>query len=370
MEAISVDPAPSQLAIRLTAEQEILRSEIRTARTAAELTAQLVVQQFEETDRILDRLQAASAHLHAVLDAAEDLSIIATDLGGTVTLFNRGAEALLGYTAAEAIGRLNIIQFHASAELAECAHHLGIGAHVVASGMAVFAHYVSQRMFKGREWTYVRRDGSQFPVDLSVTPLKGPQGDVVGYVAAAADITTRKRVEETLRTLATVDGLTEILNRRSFMESAGRALSRAHRDKLPASVLMLDVDRFKAVNDTYGHESGDRALCFIAATGRAVLRTHDIFGRYGGEEFAVLLPDADISTALTVAERLRRRVAAAPVIIKGGEVRVTISIGVTSYCGGEDTLEDMLRRADKSLYVAKENGRNRVETMAPDWMNA
>jgi PAS domain S-box-containing protein len=180
----------------LLAENALLRNEIRVAREAAEITAQLVVKQFEETERLLDRFQSANAQRQAVLDAALQMSIIATDLQGEVLLFNRGAETLLGYTSDEAVGCRTLLDFlpaeEVSARSAELAAELGYPV----PPTELFAEYVRHGLIMAREWSFVRKDGTRFPVSLSVTPLKGGDGALAGYLAAAMDITERKWAEE------------------------------------------------------------------------------------------------------------------------------------------------------------------------------
>ncbi|CUW39307.1 putative Signal transduction histidine kinase [Magnetospirillum sp. XM-1] len=180
----------------LAAENALLRNEIRVAREAAEITARLVVKQFEETERLLYRFQSANAQRQAVLDAALQMSIIATDRQGRVLLFNRGAETLLGYTSEEVVGRCTLLDFLLPEEVAAHAVELAaeIGRPVAADNL--FSTYVRHGLIAAREWTYRRKDGTRFPVSLSVTSLKDGDGSVAGYLAAAMDITERKWAEE------------------------------------------------------------------------------------------------------------------------------------------------------------------------------
>ncbi len=157
--------------------------------------------------------------------------------------------------------------------------------------------------------------------------------------------------------LATVDGLTGLRNRRWLDDAFGRQLARAVRTDQPLSLLMIDIDHFKHVNDTHGHARGDQALIRVAQTLAQGLRPQDLLARYGGEEFAVLLPGLDPQAAAAIAERLRRAVQAQC----GGEgdqtSAITVSVGVGSRCGDEP-LARLLERADDALYRAKQAGRN------------
>lgn len=185
------------------------------------------------------------------------------------------------------------------------------------------------------------------------------QGKALRSLGVVQDITERKKSEERLRELATTDSLTGLVNRRCFLEEAEREFRRAKRYGAALSLLMLDVDHFKEVNDTYGHEVGDHVLQSLAQTGLKVLRNVDIMGRMGGEEFAVLLPETGIDEAQGAAERLRASVEQTPVKVRGSvEVSCTVSIGVAQALEDE-TLDDLLRRADAAMYLAKDKGRNR-----------
>ena len=178
----------------------------------------------------------------------------------------------------------------------------------------------------------------------------------------------RKRYQDRLRTsyqmsvaMAVTDPLTGLHNRRYFVGHMDNLVGRANAGGRPVSVMMLDIDHFKRVNDTYRHAAGDEVLREFANRLRRGLRGIDLPGRYGGEEFAVAMPDTDRETAQMVAERLRRFIAEEPFAVSGGHsLPITASIGVASSTGDNDTSGAMLDRADKALYAAKEGGRNRV----------
>lgn len=163
-----------------------------------------------------------------------------------------------------------------------------------------------------------------------------------------------------LTRLATTDPLTGAFNRRHFLDLCEREMGRARRYGLPATVLMLDIDHFKRINDTYGHDIGDRAIVRTVEVSRAALRNEDIFGRLGGEEFAAMLPQTPSSVAYDVADRLRRSLADVRIPSPLGEVAFTMSIGMTSIDPTSDTFAEALKRADKALYSAKQGGRDRV----------
>jgi diguanylate cyclase (GGDEF)-like protein len=169
------------------------------------------------------------------------------------------------------------------------------------------------------------------------------------------------RLFEQVRRMATTDGLTGLANRSHLFESAERAFGAARRGGRRIAAMMIDVDHFKQVNDTYGHRIGDEVLAAMAERLRRAVRGHDLLGRYGGEEFAVVLVDATDS-AHAAAERLREAVAASPFPTGVGPLDMTVSIGVTHQHDGDVTLSDMLARADLCLLGAKRAGRNRVRS--------
>lgn len=166
--------------------------------------------------------------------------------------------------------------------------------------------------------------------------------------------------EQKLVQLATIDELTHLDNRRHFLQQAGRELKRSQRYQTPMAVLMMDLDHFKNINDQYGHAAGDEVITHFARLCREVLRTSDLTGRLGGEEFAAILPNTDNSAALAAAERLRQAVSNSKVTVNGQDIHYTVSLGMTLLRETDLHVDDLLKRADKLLYQAKREGRNRV----------
>ncbi len=166
-----------------------------------------------------------------------------------------------------------------------------------------------------------------------------------------------------LNTLAATDPLTQIRNRRSFFDIAGKYYSIAIRTKEALAVMMIDLDHFKSVNDKYGHASGDKALKEFTRIVKKQLRESDLFARYGGEEFVVVLANTGIEGAEKLAEKIRHAIETNYLVTEKGEIQITVSIGVAELDKQDASLEDILSRADKGLYLAKENGRNRIEKM-------
>ena len=173
-------------------------------------------------------------------------------------------------------------------------------------------------------------------------------------------LTQLERANRDLQQMATVDALTGLNNRRHFFELAERSLERIIFEQSSLSLLLLDLDHFKQVNDQYGHQAGDSVLSQFSAILQQELRPGDLCGRFGGEEFLVLLPHTTPDEARSIADRLQQAVAGAELNIEGGTIAITVSIGIAHLRSSADNLHSMLQCADRGLYSAKEAGRNRV----------
>jgi diguanylate cyclase (GGDEF)-like protein len=190
----------------------------------------------------------------------------------------------------------------------------------------------------------------------------------------AALVIENARLYNQMHYLAVTDTLSGVLNRRGLFDRGEHEVNRAQRFSTPLAAIMLDIDHFKHINDTYSHAVGDEVLRTLARVCQANLRSVDLIGRYGGEEFAILLPDTDTDAARRVAERLRQAVAETPVIIPKGMVSFTVSLGVASLVDGNTTLAVLLDQADSAMYFAKRSGRNQVALVDSDvtqtaWLN-
>lgn len=168
------------------------------------------------------------------------------------------------------------------------------------------------------------------------------------------------REMDELKLRASIDGLTRLWNRMAIMELMAAELERAKRG-IPMCVAMIDVDHFKKVNDTHGHQAGDAALVEVAARVRRALREYDSVGRYGGEEFIAVLSNANLKSAMKLCERIRLSIEEAPIATPAGLINVTVSIGLAPSLAGTAKIEDLIGAADAALYRAKANGRNRLE---------
>jgi diguanylate cyclase (GGDEF)-like protein/PAS domain S-box-containing protein len=226
-------------------------------------------------------------------------------------------------------------------------------------GYEDYRKVLSSESVRRREVRAASGDGNELWVELSASLMSGAEhgGTVVGVMA---DVTERRYMLEEMCRLARTDSLTGLWNRGYFMELAAREVAGSRRRGSGLSLLILDLDYFKGVNDTYGHDVGDRALIETARRMHASVREIDVVGRYGGEEFVVLLPDADMTAACAVAERILDNLRSEPVECGGARLDLTASIGLTSMLV-EDDLDALLKFADIALYAAKKKGRDRTE---------
>jgi diguanylate cyclase (GGDEF)-like protein len=200
----------------------------------------------------------------------------------------------------------------------------------------------------------------------TLIPLLDRRKRSVGKILTLYDDTQVKQLLDQLERLATHDGLTGVCNRRYFNELAGKEIYRAQRYGKAISFIMLDVDHFKLINDTYGHAAGDAALKALAETIQGMLRQSDIIGRYGGEEFVILLPEIDPLTAVGIAEKLRSALEQMHIQYEEHALDLRASFGVTGVMPPEQVALNALQRyADRALYEAKETGRNRVCVSIP-----
>jgi diguanylate cyclase (GGDEF)-like protein len=211
-----------------------------------------------------------------------------------------------------------------------------------------------------REYRIVRPDGSIRHVVSRCFRDVDEGGRIVRLFGIDQDITDLKVTEERLRRLARTDDLTGMNNRRHFMERAVIEIERSRRYGRPLSFMILDVDHFKNINDTFGHGVGDVVLKALGARCMSFLRAPDTLGRLGGEEFGALLPETEAAAALELVDRLRQVLSETRVDVNGQIIQFTVSIGVSALKAGDGDVSDMLRRADDALYRAKSMGRNRV----------
>lgn len=261
-----------------------------------------------------------------------------TDLDGNITAVSRAFCRISGYDEAELLGKNHRIIRHP--DMPESLYE--------EMWNAIIHNNTWEGEIKNRA-----KDGSSYWVQAAISPVWDEEGKKTGYTAIRQDITDKKRVEE----LSVTDRLTGLYNRMKLDEVFTYELERSRRYETPMAIIILDLDHFKSVNDTHGHHVGDQVLQDLADVLRDGERASDTLGRWGGEEFLIILPETDFDGALQRAELICKAIAAHPFPVVGTK---TASLGVTAYREG-DTETSLLERADDALYRAKENGRNRVE---------
>ena len=301
------------------------------------------VQDITERKRSEAALRESEKRMRAIVDTAVE-GIITINLRGIIESFNQAAERIFGYASKDVVGK-NIKMLMPDPYHSE---HDGYLENYLGSGQAKVIGI-------GREVTGQRADGSTFPMSLAVSEVYlGEQRIFTGIVQ---DISERVRLQSELTHMATTDALTGVNNRGHFITMAQAELVRSQRYDHNLLFLMMDIDHFKKINDTYGHPVGDDVLKTLAMECGATLRESDIFGRLGGEEFAAVLVESDAKQAYQVAERLRQNLAALVMETDNGPLRFTVSIGLAALEEKMD-LDEIMKAADVALYRAKENGRN------------
>jgi diguanylate cyclase (GGDEF)-like protein/PAS domain S-box-containing protein len=324
---------------------QLVRPDLRcTMLTIEDVTT--TVEQERELARQRRRMGVVLDHIHGYCVAM-------LDLNGAMTDWNTSIGSLFGVAPGVGVGQplLNWLAREFAAPLA-------------ADFKAITA-MVAQQGWCRLQAPWRKGDGQVFWGDCVISPVLEADGVPGSFVAVIRDITDEHRRTQLLIDETVTDPLTGLYNRRGLEQHVEALVTRPGGAPPVQTWIMLDIDFFKQVNDTHGHEAGDAVLRSLAQTLQNTARKGDILARTGGEEFALLLPDVAAAAALHLAERLRLRVAALGVTIDGCAVRVTVSLGVAQQGSGE-TWVAALARADAALYLAKQEGRNRVMLATPD----
>lgn len=340
-------------AIRLGAADYLIKGKITPDSFAR------AVRHAMEKHRVLTQLRGSNAFLQSIIDALpEEIAIL--DAAGRISMVNHAWQAGYGACAARQVGaRYTEWTGHVPDEELEGTRTLVAGIGTVLAGESAEYNLDLPVSAEGRcRWAHAR--ATSFV-----------SGENIFAVVAYEDITVRKLAEaqlrksrERLQELSIRDELTGLYNRRYFNGVLKDEAERSRRYGKPFAVMILDIDHFKAVNDTYGHATGDTALRHIARIAREECRTTDCAARYGGEEFAFVLPETGLEEARQMAERMRLAIESAPLPLPdlgaGAALPLTASLGVAVYPASGETPEAVVEYADKGLYLAKREGRNRV----------
>ena len=323
-----------------------------SAAIALENTAILAAQR-----RVEAELRESELLKSLVLNSTAN-AIIATDSKGLITVFNTGAENMLGYQASELIGRRTPELFHDPEETKRRAQLLS---QELGREIRGFDTYVAKSLMRDtldeNEWTYIRKDGTRFTGQLAVTTIKDADGRACGSLGIITDITAHKDSAAVIRRLAHYDLLTNLPNRALLNDRIEFMLGRSRRNDEQFALMFLDLDRFKNVNDSLGHLIGDELLIQLAGRLKSTLREEDTVSRLGGDEFILLIPETDSDGAARVATKLLE-LTARPYHIGPHELTCTSSIGVALYPTDGDSFEALSMCADTAMYRAKKAGRN------------
>ena len=311
-------------------------------------------------------LQEHNARLAWIIENTRE-SVVVTDANGYITWCNQSFLNLTGYQAKEVMGQ------HPGALLQ--------GPGTDPKTVATMADHLRRQSDFTCEVLNYSKEGNPYWIRLSVQPRFSADGELLEYVAIQNDITEehrirtdleeevrqRKTLEAQLRHRAQHDELTGLPNRRLFIQKGEEELARVRRYGGKVTVVLADLDHFKTVNDEYGHAVGDHVLCAFSDLCSDLSRELDLVARLGGEEFGLLLPETSQSDAVILADRIRERLAAQPLVATrpDGEtvtVAVTVSMGVACSVDPDESIDKLLGSADKAMYRAKNEGRNQVQS--------
>jgi diguanylate cyclase (GGDEF)-like protein/PAS domain S-box-containing protein len=284
-------------------------------------------------------LLESEARNRSIVETAAD-GIITVGADGTILSFNRSAETIFGWSEVDVIGR-------------------AASSFLPPESLEWVRTSIEAGLTRGISCDAQRDDGSSFPIELSVSSVEAEGGQTL--TAIVRDVTIQRAFEARLEALALHDTLTGLPNRRRLLERIEEAIARARRHHGMIAVLFLDLDRFKIVNDSLGHDAGDQLLVMAAARIGSTIRDTDTLARLGGDEFVVLCEEVEsVGEVTEIAQRIAGALDA-PFSVRGSEAFVTASIGIALWTGGAETPIDLLRNADTAMYRAKDGGRNRFE---------
>ncbi|WP_144111676.1 sensor domain-containing diguanylate cyclase [Paraburkholderia sp. BCC1886] len=292
------------------------------------------------------RARQTESWLAAIYTNVKDFAFFSLDAQGCAMSWNASVERVTGFSESETLGQT-------------LAHFYSPGQFLPHRSPEHLAFARGQGWHVEECWCKTR-DGTRYWGQILVAVSREDDGAFTGYTVVLRDITERKMTADNLKRLLTTDHLTGASSRAHFFDVAEAEIARVRRDGGTLSLVMLDADHFKQINDTAGHLAGDEVLKRIVVEAKQLLREQDVFARVGGEEFVLMLSGADAAHAAQIAERLRAAIEAARVVTDAGELRVTVSLGCVTLSESCATLRGLLDASDRALYEAKSAGRNCV----------
>ncbi|GLB32609.1 hypothetical protein LAD12857_45320 [Lacrimispora amygdalina] len=336
----------------LNKERKELNALISSQTTQVENSTYIisVIRDITSNKALTLKLKKSEDTFQAIMEQSP-MSFILTNTSGEIEYANPTFLKLMGYELQEVLGK--------NPRILKSGYH-----------NREFYHNLWSTILSGRQWSSEivnkKKNGDLIWENIILTPILNEEGRIIQFLSTLEDISDRKRTEQELKIQARTDMLTGIMNRRSFMETAQKRLLdiKEHEHSRTAAFLMIDIDRFKTINDTFGHNMGDRAICLVTEECQKLIKGQDLLGRIGGEEFAALALDFDEAQIVRKAEILCRRIEELEFYTENQErIPLHISIGVTFFHLETDTLESLMERSDIALYQAKNAGRNRISVI-------
>lgn len=296
----------------------------------------------EDEKKRLEELEEIEKLYYALFNRTND-AVFLINLDGSHRKVNKKVSEMLGYEPEE-------IEGHPAREF-------------IAHSEYDNSQNMMEKLFSGEsipiyERIFKRKDGSTFCGENDVTLVRDSEGNPSYFFSIVRDVTVRKEVQKKLEEMAWYDHLTGLLNRRSIMEKIEQEIIRYERSRIPFTLLLMDIDYFKKINDRFGHDYGDYVLCEVSKTLENNLRKQDLCSRWGGEEFLIFLPETVEDGGVISAEKIRKEIASLYCRHRKKEINITVTIGVAEYKGR--TLDECIKKADQALYKGKKSGRNCV----------
>lgn len=307
-----------------------------------------VIRDITSNKELRQKLKKSEDTFQAIMEQSP-MSFILTNTSGKIEYANPTFLRLMGYELEEVLGK--------NPRILKSGYH-----------NREFYHNLWTTILSGKQWSSEvvnkKKNGEFIWEHIILTPILNEDGEIVQFLSTLEDISDRKRTEQELKIQARTDMLTGIMNRRSFLETAHKRLLTIKEHGQVAAFLMIDIDRFKSINDSFGHNVGDRAICMVTEECQKLMKGQDLLGRIGGEEFAALVLGFSDRDIVLAAELLCKRIEELEFYTESQErIPLRISVGVTFFHMDTDTLESLMERSDVALYQAKNAGRNQISVI-------